>query len=317
MKVEHAASATRCPACGQRIATPAPRCPLCDFKLVDGGATGEDITPYARSYALDRPRWAAMLLWVWSAGSGRIKHLALMKASAASRRFATINALLLAVGAGLCEWTMTGWHWSYAVHSAGAVRTAEPAGEGWFAVASVARPLPPGLRADAPTDLWWNPAQCLIAAPVAGVLALVLFWAFGRLVDVSVRWAHRAAYRGEQRMTAALRYSTAWIVPLLAGAGLLLARPVGYAALVEGWSWAPVDSVYVALAAVTGGATLALWWFWLVRLGATAPASTRARVVGFFVGALPLLLAGSVGAWWLARRWLYGPIFEGLGLQFS
>lgn len=310
-------SATRCPACGQRLETPVSRCPLCDFELSDEGVTGGDVTPYAQAYAHDRPNWKGMLSWVWLAGSGRMKHLALMKVSAASRRFAVINGLLLAVSVALCEWTMTGWHVSFAARRAAPAASFQPTGKGWVAFASMARPLPPGFPDDAPTDLWWNAAQCLIAVPTAGVLALLLFWLLGRTVDVGVACAHQRPYRQGQRLTAALRYSTAWTVPLLVAAGIFALRPLAYAgAVVHSW-WTVPDELFLAPAAIVGGSTLALWWYWLARLGATAPTNTRGRVSGFFVIVLPVLVAAFVALWWFGRMWLYGWIFDAMGLTFS
>jgi hypothetical protein len=311
-------SATRCPACGQPLETPVPRCPLCDYELSsEEGVTGVDITPYAQAYVHGRPGWAAMLWWVWLAGSGRMKHLALMKVSAAARRFAIVNGLLVAVSVGLCEWTLTGWHTSFAARRGGSVAGLEPAGDGWIAFASAARPLPPGFPDDAPTDLWWNAAQCLIAVPLGGVLALLLFWLLGRTIDLGVSLSHVRSYRQGQRLTAAVRYSTAWAVPVFAAGVMVGLRPVAYAGAVTRSWWAVPEQVFLAPAAIVAGATVALWWFWLGRLGATAPASTRGRVIVFLVVVVPVLAAGYVALWWYGRLWVYDSMFEAMGLAYS
>ena len=93
------ASVSRCPACGQRLDPPgATRCPLCNFDFGDDRVTGADVTPYAKAYTQGDPGWSAMCRWVWFAGAERLKHIALMRASAAARRFAWTNTLWLALG---------------------------------------------------------------------------------------------------------------------------------------------------------------------------------------------------------------------------
>lgn len=101
---------SRCPACGQRVDSAAARCSLCDFNFGEDRVTGADVTPYAKAYAQGDPGWRTMCRWVWSSGSERLQHVALIRVSAAARRFARINALLLALGIAGFQATRVGWH---------------------------------------------------------------------------------------------------------------------------------------------------------------------------------------------------------------
>ncbi len=313
-----ASLAKRCPACGQRLDSFAERCPLCDFRLGDELVTGADITPYAEAYADGRRGWRVMVAWVWLAGSGRLKHLALMRSSAASRRFARINVLLLALGIGLFEWGVVGWKWvPQGLDTNGTVESTGPSGAGWFRVASMPSLLSVERAAETPTDLWWNPAQCLIAVPLAGVLALFAMWLVGVLTKTGVAWFHRSPYRKQQRMTAAIQYSTAWVIPFLAASVVAAFRPIAYVGAVARWRWHPSDNLFLIMAAIFAGFGATLWWFWLVRLGATAPPATRARVVTFIAVGVPVVVVAGTAAWWYGCRQGYGPIFDFLGLRFS
>src|SRR3990172_1252135 len=114
---------SRCPACGQRVDPPdAARCPLCDLNFGDNRVTGADVTPYAKAYAQGNPGWWTMCRWVWFAGSERLKHIALMRTSAAARRFAWINALWLALCIAGFQATRVGWR------DVGASPVVEPSG---------------------------------------------------------------------------------------------------------------------------------------------------------------------------------------------
>ena len=205
-------SVLRCPACGQQLESSADRCPLCELQLGDDPITGDDVTPYARAHVQGLRGWPGMVTWVWSAGAGRLKHLALMRSSAASRRFARVNVLLFALGVAMSQWSMVGWKWVYPrTHSDGAEASVNPTGAGWFQVASIPRSLTLERGADVPSDLWWNPAQSLIAVPLAGVLALFMIWWVGVLTRTGAAWFHRRPYRKQRRLAAAIQYSAAWV----------------------------------------------------------------------------------------------------------
>ncbi len=307
----------RCPACGQHIKQPLPtRCPLCDFDFRDSRVTGADVTPYAKCFSMGVPGWRRMSEWVWFAGWERLKHLALMRASAASRRFALVNMLMLAGGLGVFQATVVGWRWVTAAPATEPTGSTGPTGAGWIHVVAAPRPLPPDQPAEIPVDLWWSPAQMLIATATAIVAGLIVMWAVLAIVRAGVRLAHRRAYRSEQRMTAALHYSAAWGVPVVLAALVLGLRPVAFAGKMAQWSWYPDQRGLLLAAAVLAGFGVTMWWFWLWRLGAAAPARTRGRVIGFFALGTPLIAGLAAAGWWLGLRLLYAHLFTALGVNF-
>lgn len=307
----------RCPACGQKLSDPPPtKCPLCEFDFGDSRVTGDDTTPYAEAYACGLPGWRRMAEWIWFADTGRVKHLALMRASAASRRFCIISFLLLAVGLALFQTSRVGWRWvtaSPAVETTGSV---EPAGEGWLRVAGMPRPLPPELPAERAVDLWWNPAQTLIGVVLAFLAALLLLWMLLAFVRRGLDRAHVPSMRGEQRMTAALHYSTAWNVLLVIGALVTILRPIGYIGRMRQWAWSPADQAFTLPAGVFAAFGVTMWWFWLVRLGSVAAERTRGRVVAFFGLGVPLMMAVAVLAWWQGLDRLYPLLFDAMKMKF-
>lgn len=304
-------SLTRCPGCGEPVADPPPpQCPLCAFPFQDDRATNEDVTPFAIDYATDKPGWRRMLRWVWFAGSPRLKHLAMMRASAASRRFQNINLLWLAFGMGLMEWTRTGWALTGGPGMSGAVRLARPEGLGWIRVAVSPHDGP----MTASPELWWNSAQSLIAVPLSITAALLVLWLLAMLLRIGVSLAHGAAYRQERRMTAALQYGTAWAIPLLMAIGCYLLRPLAYVGVTANWNWTPPGEFFLVVGGGLGGVGLALWWFWLIRLGFTAPAQIRSRVAAFFIFGVPAVAGVVVSGWWLALPLCFQSLFRALGV---
>ena len=295
---------------------PPPRCPLCNFDFRDDRVTGADLTPYAKAYSLGQPGWRRMAEWVWYAGGERLKHLALMRSSAASRQFARLNILLLAGGLALFQATRIGWRWVSdfpAIEETGSV---EPAGEGWIHVAAVPRPFPPDQPMEIPVDLWWNPAQMVIAVVAAGLAGLLVLWLGLLLVRAGVRLAHIPPYQGEGRMTAALHYSTAWGIPLCAAALVVGLRPLSYVGVMARWSWCPLQEGFGLAGGVLAAFGAFMWWFWLWRLGASTPARTRGRVIAFFAVGAPLIVAVAAGTWWWGLMLLYDPLFEAIDVQF-
>jgi len=249
-----------------------------------------------------------MAEWVWFAGSERLKHLALMRASAASRRFAQRNLVLLAVVLGLLQATQVGWKWVSGGSAMNLVQAGRPSGLGWLLVAAIPPELLVEVSSPTPTALWWNPIQAAAGIGTGTLLAVALLW----LVLVSVRGGTRLAltapYRDEQRMTAAIHYSTAWSLPIVVAVLVAALTPISHIGEMARWQWYPPEKGFILSAAVVAGLGVALWWFWLIRLGATAPALTRARVVAFLgVGASGIAIA-AVLTWRLGL----GPIDEGL-----
>ena len=312
--------AHHCPACGQRMTpTPSLHCPSCDFDLCfdDQRVTSDDVTPYARAYARDEPGWRRMSEWIWYAGAERMKHLALIRASAASRRFAWLNLLLLLTGVGLIQTTRVGWEWmtdSPALQSSGNVK---PAGRGWIHLAQTPRPLPLNLPPEAPVDLWWSPPQMMVGVVVGSVAAMILIWLAHGLIRTGLRWAHLPPYRHEQRMTGALQYSIAWSLPLWLAALLLSLRPLSYMGDIARWRWVPPLDGFHHAAGALAGFGLVMWWFWLVRLAAVAPVKTRGRVTAFVALGVPMIVALTVAAWMWGLDALFDPLFSSLDWQFQ
>ncbi|RJP33966.1 MAG: hypothetical protein C4547_11550 [Phycisphaerales bacterium] len=281
----------RCPACGHRFEQPAPsRCELCAFEIDGGRATGADLTPYAQAYARGEGAWFRMLEWVWFAGSERIRHAALLRSSAASRRFAQINCTLLALAVTLVQLTNSplGWHWCGA--------SAEPdRARGWVKLAAAPRALVGS--AESAAALWWSVPQAALIAALSMVTALFVIWLTLAVVSGLIDLAHLPHYRGEYRMTAAMHYSTAWVIPIVAGALIAGASPLAYAGEVARWTWAPSTMTLRITAGAVAGLGVCMWWFWLTRVATAAPVRTRTRVTVFFAIGLPLVAAAAATGW--------------------
>jgi hypothetical protein len=288
----------RCPACGHRLGNEVgPQCPLCGFAIGDTRVTGADNTPYATSFSEGARGWRRMCAWVWTAPAQRLKHLALIRASAASQRFARVNVALMAMALAVFALTRIGWH------EVAASPTLEPGGllpdtDGWFHVASYPEPRPLDLPAQTPVDLWWSGPQATLGIVAGVVLGMAALWITLLLIRLGTTWAHRPPYRAEQRMTASLHYLTAWVVPIVMGTLVLALLPITYIGRVSRWPWYPPETPLLWIAAVLAGSGVCLWWYWLVRLASTAPQRTRARVVAFAAVGAPLVVAGGVTAWY-------------------
>lgn len=307
----------RCPACGQRLGGENPvSCPLCKFSFGDARLTGDDATPYAHGFSRGAGGWGAMAVWVWLAGAERLKHLALMRASVASRRFARLSVTLVVMGATIALMSQIGWHRSPLFVVDAEAGQAKPVGDGWHHVVGRPRPLSADLPGDVPVDLWWNSFQALLGLGIGLPLVVLASWLTMTLLRAGVTRAHRANYRAEQRMTAGLHYSTAWGVPLFAGLMVMTLIPLARAAEIAGWTWCPPDEGVAVTAAVVGGFALVMWWVWLMRLGATAPAKTRARVLSFFAMGTPLIVAAIAAGWGFGTLALHRLLTSALRLTF-
>jgi hypothetical protein len=277
--------------------------------------TGTDVTPFAKAYSLGGPGWWRMSEWLWFASGGRLKHLALMRSSAASRRYAWLTLLLLTLGIGLCEATRVGWYRAAYVPQLEAAGKLGPTGEGWIRLVGAPRPLPPNQSVAEPVDLWWSFPQTAIAALAGGLAGLLGLWIILGLTRAGATFALSRAHRGEGRLTAAFHYGTAWWIPLLLAAVVIGLRPLAYVSAMAGWRLCPPDRAFLLAAAAPAGFGLVMWWIWLWRLGATTPLRTRGRVITFFVIGVPLITAAVVAAWWWGLPQLYGPLFRALTLQ--
>lgn len=299
----------RCAACGQPIGdAPIDKCPLCGSVIGDRRTTGTDVTPYALSFENDQPRLFRMCKWIWTAGPERLKHLAMMRASSASRRFATIHVVFLALALGALRTTLLGWRVvSRAQASTGSVTG--PTGKGWFRIVSLS-PLPGDESASAIAGTWWNPAQALLGGAIALVAAFVLIAIVRGLIRVGVETAHAKVYRGEQRMAAAQCYATAWLIPIILATAILWILPV----TITGTSLSGM--LLLIPAGIIAGIGVIFGWFWSLRLAATAPVDTRGRVtIMLALGAPAITLAGAA-TWWLGLDKLYNPLFDALQMSF-
>ena len=320
MKTERRAAGRailRCPACGQGLESPPPpRCPLCQIDFHDDRITGADVTPYSKSFSMGEPGWRPMCEWVWYAGWSRLKHLMLMRASAASRQFARVNMVLLAMAFALYEATRVGWRGVADSAASEPTGSTEPGGSGWLHVAGAPRPLPSDLAAEVSVDLWWNPVHAVVAGVISLAFALLLIWGMLFLVRAGVTKAHKPVYRSEQRLTAALHYSFAWGIPTIVAAVLVAFRPISNIGAIARWSWFPTRRAFEIPATVLAAFAMIMWWFWLVCVGNAAPADTRGRVVAFLGIGVPLIVAPAVAGWWFGLDRLYTWLFRMMSVQF-
>jgi len=291
----------RCHACGQPFdPDESSECPLCGFHTGSDAATGKDVTPYAVAHEGGRRGWHAMCEWVWFSGAGRLQHLALMRASGPSRRFARNNRLVLA--AALALWLATSVGWREIAQSTAIDPQREPVGRGWIRLVATAPAETEHVAEDTPVVLWWSPIQAICALGGGLVVALALLL----MVEGLLRWliavAHGRSLREELRMTAAMHYATAWWLPVAVGLLVGGLKPIATLGRVARWRWYPTPAAFELSGAVVVAFGAVLWWFWLVRLGMTAPARRRARVVVVMAaGALAVVaISGSIawfGAW--------------------
>lgn len=310
----------RCSACGHRIAEEsASACPLCgfSFSFKDPRATGGDITPYAKTYAHGISGWRLMCEWVWLAGTERLKHLAMMRASVASRRFARINITLMVMALGVFQVASSGWQWENRLdHQRASRGGVEPERVGWVHAASLPRPLPPGLSDDVPIELWWSVPQAALAGVIAVPAGVLITWLGLGILRWLVTRGHTPAYRADRRMTAAIHYATAWMVPFsLAGVAIAL-LPVSHIGRMSGWSYAPTETALLIAAAVVAGCSACAGWFWLSRLGFTAPPASRTRVAATMTLAPPIIASGAALGWYYGVAALHTLLVDALRLQF-
>lgn len=308
----------RCPACGQKLNDPPPpRCPLCKFEFTEGrGITGEDRTPYAQAYAEGEGGLRAMARWVALADTPRLKHLALIRASASSRRFATIVLLLAAAGLGLMQFGQTGWR---GVRSSAALEptgSTEPAGAGWLHVAAAPRPLPADIPIEEPVDLWWNAAQSVIATVIGFLLAWVALVLMLSLLRGLANRSLSPAHRVEQRMSAAVHYGSVFLLTFLPAGIIATLQPIGRMTEISQSAIRIPPNVITAAASLPAALGVILWWFWLIRLGGTAPPKSRSGLVTCLIVAPLPLLGLAVAGWWAALHWGLPPLFKALGVQF-
>jgi hypothetical protein len=236
-----------------------------------------------------------------------------MRTSTAAKRFATLNIIVTAMALGLLLATEAAWSSSATANAVGGDVLVKPRGSGWLAVVGASAIGSNGASVNA---LWFNPARAIIAGVVGLISALLAMW----FVLAFVRWgserAHMDRYRGEQRISAALLYSTAWLGPVFVAALILSIHSLAWIGEAAGWGWCPTHRTITLIAGVVASVSAVMWWFWLVRLSATAPPDTRGRVMGFFAIGSPLIAIGLTLCWWLGNRKLSDPVFDLLNMSF-
>ncbi len=223
--------------------------------------------------------------------------------------------MLLAAGLGLLLATQYGWRAVSAAPGIEATGSIKPQGRGWLHVAAMPNPYRVTAVAS-PVDLWWNVPQAVIAGVAGFVGGLLLLWIAFVMIHGGVQAAHAPRYRGEGRMTAALHYSTAWSVPLLVAAMLLVMRPVSQIGDISRWAWHPSRYALDLMAGMIAAITFVFWWFWLLRLGSAAPAETRTRVEWFFGLGVPVLVASGAVGWWYGLEYGLTHLFDWWKLRF-
>jgi hypothetical protein len=255
-----------------------------------------------------------MAEWIWFATSDRIKHIALMRASAASSRFGRVHLLLIAFALGALCAAMTGFRLVSQEPAFEPSGTIHPRGDGWIHVVESIHKA--NLALDRSADLWWNPTQTGISFITGSAVGLLLLALSLFLIRAGMTVAHAAGYRGEQRMTAALHYSTAWMIPALIAGTLIILRPITLAGVLREWRFTPTDSAIRLTSGVIASIAGVLWWFWLIRMGFTAPPDSRNRVAAFFAIGVPLIIAIVGAAWWFGLTYLHQTLFKALQLDF-
>ncbi len=299
------------------MSTPDNKCPLCGFALDALEVVSDDTTPYADS---DTRSYWKMMWWVLLAGSYRLSHIARMRRSRASLRFAWLGAVMMALACTLVVLPSHGWE---RIEDRTEDRGAsvpggypKPAGRGWKLVGKAPRPF--GLAAGEPVlvRLWWNPGLWAISLIINFVIVLLLarflvFW-----VAVRSNRALLPQYRGKQRFTAAIDYCTAHVpILLLVGFfhGSSLLQMLGRS---RQWSVQWPMFVHTVPAYLIGGLGLFVMWFWLLRMAHTAPPATAARVSRYFGLWAPLAAVTIVGGWMVGQHHAISLLAEHLGMNF-
>ncbi|MCG3137320.1 MAG: hypothetical protein HJJLKODD_01164 [Phycisphaerae bacterium] len=310
-----AADLLRCPGCRSPILDAATRqCPLCGITLDRSLVINDDTTPYAEAQGAGLGK---MIRWVLGAGSYRLAHLLRMRRSTHSRRFARWSVLQLAMAGALLTLPFPG-NGFRAEFDHGATQLIEPAtGRGWQMVGSLERPKnwPEGQPFLA--RLYWNPAIILSSLAINLVMLFLLGSATLAVWRAGSRRALHLSQREQPYFSAAIDYSTAhWWIVSLAGVcyGLL---PLHYIAQLNHsvitWSamW------HIVPASMIGGAGIVLHWFWLVRMAAMAPATSRAGVMRYFGIWAPLTATCLLGGWLIGEYYALPRLIQFLHLSFE
>ncbi|MEK6800227.1 MAG: hypothetical protein AABZ12_14805 [Planctomycetota bacterium] len=257
-----------------------------------------------------------MARWVWFAGTGRLTHLGLMRESPASRRFASVILLILVFGMGLLQAGHVGWQRVRGA-SGGELPAVRPHGQGWFRVYRGGDSSLADSAKHQRIELWWNPAQAIVAGAAGLVGAIIACGVARALIGAGVEQSHRRPFRGEQRMTAALSYSTAWALFAIAGIFVLYLQRAAWIKEAVGGGTVRPEAVFLVLGGTLVGFAAAMWWFFLLRLGATAPAETRGRVTAFATLGAPMLVVAAAATWWFGTEAFNAWMIRAMRLGFE
>lgn len=276
------------------------------FDAVAEAAAGDDVTPYALAKVRNRAVGKAMRRWVYSAGSQRVGHVALMGRSSASKRFAGRSLLLLALAAAVLQLATVGWHVVVRTSDNAVILQTTPAGLGWMELSQAdASPVTLGEL-----SVWWQPAQAGVAMAVGFATA----WLVG-MVMLGV--LHGGAMGRGGRMEASVDYGLAWTRAIFYAGLVTILWPLADVLRVAGYGFLPGRSVLSVMLGVVIAVSVSFYWFWLVRSAASVPKAGRGWMVGYYALAAPLLVAGVVVAWWIGLDRLYGYLWPALGWQWQ
>lgn len=290
-----------CRNCGKTVAVPIKgRCAYCGERLDDPDVTSDDHTPYAEAVAAGTRGHRKMRRWVYRANKQRLAHLALLRPSRASRRFARINVFNLSAALALAVFFHSGWHNEKLRTPAALAEAAAPQGKGWWQAIDAAS------RARETGDLlavWWNPAWALLSAAATFALAAIVMSVLIAVVSRGAAGALHGAQQGSTRLRCAVQYSTAWLHWLALAAVITALIPLARLADQAGWGRFPIPILQIA-AVILALIGLLMWWLWGVRLAQTTQPETRRSVVRFFLLWAPLwsaaIMAGTVYGLWRA-----------------
>jgi len=236
-----------------------------------------------------------MCRWTFAASNARLSYLSLVRLSPASRRFARNNLLLFALAATCLQLTHAGWQRILATGPEDTDRTADIRTAGWYELGTSELDPSASNNTGRSFNIRWNPAITFTTAAVTFFVALVIGWWWLRWVDWGAQAALGRSRREEGRLSCALRYSTAWLVPVCAPAMLILLRPLWYLNEARGWNLFPQTIVLYLPVVIVTALGMILWWLWLIRLSLTVPLQVRTRVLIWYTMAAPVLGIALVG----------------------
>ncbi len=279
----------RCTGCGQALDhLERGRCPLCGLQIEEEPITAEDTSPYAATEKPGWGSWLAMTWHIWSANSGRLAHLSLMCISLAARKYSWRNLFPLAFTVAFCWLTLSGWHEVKILAEDAGGEPPQPSGRGWVQIAQM-----PAAGIDDPNrivGLWWNPPLAVAGAAVSLIWCTVLIGLLMPFLRMGVEHSLRPQFRGEERLSAALCYATAWAAPLVPAGLVLAALPLCLIGRLEHWLYPVTESTIFVVAAIPAALAIFAGWFGLIRLAYTVPVVTRTRVLLFFGLWMPVVI---------------------------